>query len=102
MNLGFLNKTLVSRVLYGSLLLAIIIFTVFGDAGLYRLHSLYNTKKQLARQIRETETRIAQADKEKLLLINPEYLESVLRKELGYIKAGEVVYQVTPEDRTGE
>lgn len=91
-----LSWSTLSHLLYITLLLAIIVFTVFGDSGLYQLHSLHESRSRLKHQINETEARINMIEKEKALLTNPAYLESVIRKELGYIKDGEVIYQITP------
>lgn len=74
----------------------IIIFTIFGDSGLYHLHSLYNSKNKLSFEINSAKSRIHLLETEKLKLTNPDYLESILRKELGYIKDGEKVYQIIP------
>lgn len=98
--MGYIRKilswSLLSHILYLAFLIGIIVFTIFGDSGLYQLHSLYKTKEKLTYHIKENQAKINLLENEKVRLTNPDYLESIIRKELGYIKKGEVVYQVTP------
>ena len=82
--------------LYIVFLVSIIVFTIFGDSGLYQLNSLSGTKRDLDHKIIENQTKIERLENEKVRLTNPDYLESIIRKELGYIKEGEVIYQITP------
>lgn len=84
------------HILYLVFLIGIIVFTVVGDSGLYQLHSIYNSKKELNHKIKENKNKIEQLENEKIRLTNPDYLESIIRKELGYIKQDEVIYQITP------
>jgi cell division protein FtsB len=66
---------------------------IFGDQGIYQLNKLTLMKKRLLYQ-RETLTKdIERLTNEKALLQDPKNLEPVIRKELGYIKPGEVIYQ---------
>lgn len=90
------KKPFAIHLLYVALLVGIIVYTIFGDSGLYQLHSLRNTKSDLQFQIKENKTKIELLENEKTRLTNPEYLETIVRKELGYIKEGEVIYQLTP------
>ena len=91
-----INWSIVSHVLFIVILAGIIAFTIFGDSGLYQLHSLYKSKHKIEYQINENKNKIEHLENEKIRLNNPTYLESIIRKELGYIKEGEVVYQITP------
>lgn len=79
---------------YFAFLTAIIAFTVFGDAGLLKLYTERGLKSNLEKNITRIQKRISILEHEKRRLANPAYLESVVRKELGYIKKGEVVYQI--------
>ena len=66
---------------------------IFGDRGIYQLNKLTLMKKRLLYQ-KETLTKdIERLTNEKALLQDPKNLEPVIRKELGYIKPGEVIYQ---------
>lgn len=85
-----------SRVIFFLLLGSLIAYTIFGDSGLYHLSSLKHSKAEFISKIKESRTRIDLLKKEKILLTNPLYLETIVRKELGYIKDGEVVYQLNP------
>lgn len=95
-----LNKTFLksffTHFLYILILLGIIAFTIFGDSGLYYLHSMYKSKTHLEYSIKESQNRIIHLEEEKKRLANPDYLEAIIRDDLGYIKKGEKVYQLTP------
>ncbi len=45
-------------------------------------------------QNEQLQARLTELRREERLLHNPRYLETVIRQELGYIRPGEVVYQV--------
>lgn len=90
-----INWNILTHALYVLLLFGIITFTIFGDSGIYQLHEMSQTKKKLEHQISESRAKIERLEEEKVLLTNPNYAESIIRKELGYIKEGEIVYQIT-------
>lgn len=92
--LRFLKNALVQRLLYGVLLISIILFTALGDSGIWALHGLYNTKGQLEKQIQESKNKADQLKIEQKKLVNPDYLELTIRKELGFVKDGETVYEL--------
>lgn len=88
-------KYFATHFIYIVVLLGIIAFTIMGDSGLYNLHSMYKTKKMLAHQINENKSKIIHLEKEKKKLAQPDYTETIIRNELGYIKDGEVVFKIT-------
>jgi len=66
---------------------------IFGDQGIYQLNRLTMMKKRLLYQNETLTKDIEKLSQEKTLLQDPKNLEPVIRKELGYIKPGEVIYQ---------
>lgn len=91
-----IHMPVLMHVLYIAVIVGIIVFTIMGDSGLYQLHSLNKSKKMLRSQINETKQNIELLENEKVRLSNPDYLEAIIRQELGYIREGEVIYQMTP------
>lgn len=68
---------------------------IFGNQGLYELRQLSTIKQSL-----QKETLNLQKEKENLTteskrLEEPEYMEHVIRQELGYVKPSEKVVQFT-------
>ncbi|MBU4483838.1 septum formation initiator family protein [bacterium] len=66
----------------------------FGDQGLFRLQKLYSLKNQLFQERIKLDNKIVRLEKEAELLKDKKYLESIIRKELGYIKNGEIIFHV--------
>ena len=69
-------------------------FAVFGNQGLYTYYSLQTTKKSLIAENITLHARLMELQREEKLLHEPRYLETIIRQELGYIRPGEVVYQM--------
>ncbi len=72
-------------------------FLIFGDQGIYHLNKLSMMKKRLALQRETLKTDIEKLTREKTLLQDSKNLEPVIRKELGFIRPGEIVYQEKEE-----
>ena len=68
-------------------------FAVFGDQGLYQLHKHNKIKAEMQNEIKNLNKKIKDLNREKELLKDPSHLETVIRRELGYVKQGEVVFQ---------
>lgn len=66
---------------------------IFGDQGLLTWSKLKLTYKGLNSQERHLITRLRYLKVEAERLDDPEYLEPLIRKELGYVKPNETVYQ---------
>lgn len=76
--------------------IAVVVFLwalLFGDQGIYQLNKLSLMRRQLAHQRETLKTDAERLTREKTLLEDPKNLEPVIRKELGYIRPGEVIYQ---------
>lgn len=68
-------------------------YTVFGDQGVATLRSLRAQLHQREREEGQLREQIRQLELELARLKDPEYLEQVIRAELGYVKPGEHIYQ---------
>jgi len=69
-------------------------FAVFGNQGLYTYYSLLSTKKHLITEEHNLQARLDSLKLEEKRLHDPNYLEIIIRQELGYIRPGEVVFQL--------
>jgi cell division protein FtsB len=69
-------------------------FAVFGNQGLYTYYSLSNTHKKLISEEKDMQVRLEELRREEKLLHDPRYLETIIRQELGYIRPGEIIYQL--------
>lgn len=68
-----------------------------GDQGLNRLRHLHQIRMNLIKQRQQLTQEIETKTREKKLLENPKNLEMIIRKELGYIQPGEIIFQ-EPQD----
>lgn len=71
------------------------LFAVFGDQGLLKLHQMSKNEQHLEQMMAEVEAENDSLAREIEQLKDPEYLEKVVRNELGYLRPNEVVYFVT-------
>jgi cell division protein FtsB len=89
------HKILLSLVIV--LLFSLLLFIMFSDSGLADLFKLRSEKDRLlqenARLKRENLTLYRTIER---LKNDPEYIESIARKELGMIKEGEVILKPKP------
>ena len=89
------QKILLSIVIL--LLFSLLVFIMFSDSGLADLFKLKSERDRLfqenARLKRENLTMYRMIER---LKNDPEYIESVARKELGMIKKGEVILKPKP------
>jgi cell division protein FtsB len=89
------QKILLSLVIV--LLFSLLLFIMFSDSGLADLFKLRSEKDRLlqenARLKRENLTLYRTIER---LKNDPEYIESIARKELGMIKEGEVILKPKP------
>ncbi|MBW4055829.1 MAG: septum formation initiator family protein [Proteobacteria bacterium] len=78
----------------------ILFFTIFGDKGLLRIFELNQDKTKIDVRLAET-----MADNEKLkyeiiaLKSDRRYLESIARKDFGFVRSNEVIYQFPQEKK---
>ncbi len=69
-------------------------FLIFGDQGVLQLNKLVYLKNNLVKKRNTLQKNIEDLKNEKKMLHDPKNLELVIRKELGFIKPGEIVYQL--------
>jgi cell division protein FtsB len=82
-------------------IVALIIFFWVYFPTLSRYRELKIEEEGMDKQIKVYEKSIRALEEEKHLLKNdPEYLEKVIRDELGLVRPGEIVYKFVPEKST--
>jgi cell division protein FtsB len=74
-------------------------FLTFGDQGVQKLWKLVEMKNDLTSQRQELSRKIDALNDEKDVLSDPQNLEMVIRKELGYIKPGEVIFETKTAEK---
>ena len=80
---------------------SLIIFFWLYFPTLSRYQDLKIEEDRITRQLKELDAKIKDLEEERHLLKNDmEYLEKVIRKELGLVKPGEIVYKLVPEEET--
>ena len=77
-------------------------FIIWGDQGVYQREKL----RYLESSLRQSETRlkndIEALRREKELLKDSRILESTIRKELGFIRQNEIIYQLKTKEEAAE
>ncbi len=68
-------------------------FLAFGDQGIYKLRLLLDMKSNLLANRQKLNDEIDALTENKEMLSDPKKLEMVIRKELGYIKPGEIIFK---------
>lgn len=68
-------------------------FLAFGDRGINELRRLIQMKNQLKADEVEVNDDIDRLTREKEFLSNPANLEMEIRKDLGYIRPGEIIFE---------
>lgn len=71
-------------------------YTIFGQQGLYRLVELRKINKGMGVEIASLKNQIEEREGKMALFGDSLYLETVVRQELGYVKPGEVIFQLSP------
>ena len=89
------QKILLSIVILA--LFSLLLFIMFSDNGLADLFKLKSEKDRLVQEnIRLKRENLTMYRTIERLKNDPEYIESIARKELGMIKKGEVILKPTP------
>ena len=68
-------------------------FMVMGDQGVIKFKRLIEMKNNLLAERETLNNDIEVLTKKKILLSNPANLELTIRKELGYVRPGEVIFE---------
>lgn len=74
-------------------------FLAFGDRGINQLRRLLQMKNQLKAEQAQVNDEVDRLTREKELLSNPANLEMEIRKELGYIRPGEIIFEEKKSQR---
>jgi len=83
------------RLLAFLLLLAVLSF--WGDRGLIHLYQLHRTKAELQAEIHRLREAVEALNQEaQAFKTQPGRLEEIAREDLGLVKPGEIVYQLSP------
>ncbi|MFH1875123.1 MAG: septum formation initiator family protein [Pseudomonadota bacterium] len=72
-------------------------FLLLGEQGVLQLNKLVYLKNDLIQKKTDLQKDLENLENEKKLLHDPKNLELVIRQELGFIKSGEIVYQIKEE-----
>jgi len=70
---------------------------IFGDQGLLTLRSLHHTSYELRHQTQRLTLQLEDLKEEQRRLEDRDYLEILIRQELGLVKPGETIYQFTTD-----
>ena len=76
-------------------------FLIMGEQGLYRLRQLHVLRESLLEARTRVSAEIEAKANEKRMLEDPKNLEMIIRKELGYIRPGEIIFQESDKDDSG-
>lgn len=80
----------------------ILLFTVFGDRGLFRIYRLRNEKEQTQKRMEELTVENERLKKEiEALKSDRKYIERIARKEFGLVKKDEIIYQFPSDAEKG-
>ncbi|MFQ5441134.1 MAG: septum formation initiator family protein [Thermodesulfobacteriota bacterium] len=80
--------------IFGAVILAITLFTVFGDKGLIDVYRIKKDRNNILRYNSELEKENAGLERRiALLKKDRRYIEDIAKKELGMIRKDEVVYR---------
>ena len=90
---AFLQVLTPGRIVIVAAVAAFFWFIVLGDKGIYHLEKIIAMKQRLVAERQQLNDEIDALTNEKELLGDPANLETVIRKELGYIRPGEVLFE---------
>ena len=83
--------------LWGGVIVLLLFFWIYFPT-LSRYRELKIQQEEMERQLKDLDKKIKElAEERHLLKHDPQYLEKVIRDELGLVKPGEVVYKLVPE-----
>jgi len=81
------------RLVVVAVVFALFWFLALGDQGIYQLRRILEMRNRLIVERKELNDDIDRLTKERGLLSDPNNLEMVIRKELGYIRPGEIIFE---------
>ena len=82
------------RLLLFSVTAIVLGFVIWGDKGIYEREQLRYLNNKLEKERQNILITIKRLQEEKELLSDKRMLENTIRKELGYVKPGEVIFEL--------
>lgn len=80
-----------------AIILFILFFTIFGDRGLLRIYHLTKDKREVEQRLEELKAENDRLKREiEALKGDRRYLESIARRDFGYVRPNEVIYKFPP------
>jgi cell division protein FtsB len=78
----------------------ILYFTVFGERGLLRINHLHRDRDEMQKRFLELKTENDKLKREiTALQSDRRYLESIARRDFGFVRGNEVIYQFPAQDK---
>jgi cell division protein FtsB len=82
------------------IILFILFFTIFGDRGLLRIYHLNRDKKEMQSRLLELKSENDKLKREiEALRTDRRYLESIARRDFGFVRKNEIIYQFSPQEQ---
>jgi cell division protein FtsB len=76
----------------------ILYFTVFGERGLLRINHLHRDRDEMQKRFMELKSENDKLKREiSALQSDRRYLESIARRDFGFVRGNEVIYQFAPQ-----
>jgi cell division protein FtsB len=83
-----------------ALVVFILYFTVFGERGLLRINHLHRDRDEMQKRFLELKTENDKLKREiTALQSDRRYLESIARRDFGFVRGNEVIYQFPAQDK---
>ncbi len=86
-------------IIFTVIICAIVFYIIFGHNGMLKYNELVTVRQSYEERLREMDKEIAELE---LAIKNQEYLEGIIRRELGLQKVGEDVYIIEDNKTTEE
>lgn len=89
-------------IIFTIIICSIVFYIIFGHNGVLKYNELVTVRQSYEERLREMDKEIAEKERElELAIKNQEYLEGIIRRELGLQKNGEDVY-IIKDDKSKE
>lgn len=83
-----------------AIIVFILYFTVFGDRGLLRINHLHRDRDEMQQRNLELKSENDKLKREiTALQSDRRYLESIARRDFGFVRSNEVIYQFPPQEK---
>ena len=83
-----------------ALAIFILYFTIFGERGLLRINHLHRDRDEMQKRFLELKSENEKLKREiTALQSDRRYLESIARRDFGFVRGNEVIYQFPAQDK---